>query len=48
VAAPLVEGGLRDLQFRIGYDVVSLLTGFPNRQARRSRNPNPFAAVFDD
>ncbi len=48
VAAPLAEGGLRDLQFRIGYDVVSLLTGFPNRQARRSRNPNPFAAVFDD
>ncbi len=48
LAAPLAEGGFRDLQFRIGYDVVSLLTGFPNRQARRSRSPNPFAAILQN
>ena len=48
LAAPLAKGGFRDLQFRIGYDVVSLLAGFRNRQARRIRNPNPFAAIFDD
>jgi len=48
LAAPLAEGGFGDLRFRIGYDVVSLLTGFPNRQAGRSRGPNPFAAVFDN
>ena len=48
LAAPLAEGGLRGLRFRIGYDVVSLLTGFPNRQARRSRSPSPFAAILDN
>lgn len=48
LAAPLAEGGFRDLQFRIGYDVVSLLTGFPNRRARRSRSPNPFATIIDN
>ena len=46
LAAPLKEGGLRDIQFRIGYDVVSLLTGFRDRQARRSRSPNPFSAIL--
>ncbi|MDE2975122.1 MAG: hypothetical protein OXU64_10480 [Gemmatimonadota bacterium] len=46
LAAPLSAGGLRERQFRIGYDVVSLLTGFPNFQARRSRISNPFAAIL--
>ena len=46
LAAPLAEDGLGNLQFRIGYDVVSLLTGFRDGQARRSRSPDPFAAIF--
>ena len=46
LATPLGEGGFRDLQFRIAYDAVSLLTGFSDRQARRRRTPNPFAAIF--
>ena len=38
LAAPLQAGGLRNLRFRIGYDAVSLLTGFGDQQARRSRS----------
>lgn len=38
LAAPLQAGGLRNLRFRIGYDPVSLLAGFGDQQARRSRS----------
>lgn len=46
VAVPLEAGGLRDYRFRIGADAVSLLTGFGNRQARRSRSGNAARAIF--
>ena len=46
LAAPLQAGGLRDLRFRIGYDPVSLLTGFGDQQARRSRSANAARAIF--
>ena len=46
VAVPLQAGGLRDYRFRIGADPVSLLTGFGNRQARRSRIASAARAIF--
>ena len=48
LAVPLGKAGFRDFQFRIGYDAVSLPTGFRDRQARRSRSASPFAAIFDN
>ena len=46
LAAPLQAGGLRNLRFRIGYDAVSLLTGFGDQQARRSRSASAARAIF--
>ena len=46
VAVPLQAGGLRDYRFRIGADPVSLLTGFGNQQARRSRSASAARAIF--
>lgn len=46
LAAPLQAGGLRNLRFRIGYDPVSLLTGFGDQQARRSRSASAARAIF--
>ncbi len=48
VAAPLHAGGFRDVRFRIGYDPVSLLTGFGDGQARRSRSANSVRAILDN
>ena len=48
LAAPLKAGGLRDLRFRIGYDPVSLLTGFGDQQARRSRSASAARSIFDN
>ena len=47
LAVPLAKGRARDVRFRVGSDVVSLLAGFRNPQARRIRSPSPFAAIFD-
>ena len=46
LAVPLHAGGLRDYRFRIGYDPVSLLTGFGDQQARRSRSASAARAIF--
>lgn len=46
LAVPLEGGGLDYLQFRIGYDAVSLLTGFDDWQVRRSRAASPAAAFL--
>ena len=46
LAVPVQAGGLRDFRFRIGYDPVSLLTGFGNQQARRSRSASAARAIF--
>lgn len=45
-AAPLEEGGLGRLQFRVGTDAISLLDRFGDRRARRGRTPSPFAALL--
>lgn len=46
LAMPVGAGGLRDLQFRIGYDPVSLLAGFGDGQARRSRSSSAAREIF--
>ena len=46
LAVPMEPGGLGSMQFRVGYDAVSLLTGFGDAQVRRSRNASPAAAIF--
>ena len=46
LAVPLQAGGLRDYRFRIGYDAVSLLSGFGDRQARRSRSASAAREIF--
>ena len=46
LAAPMRDGGFGDLRLRIGYDAVSLLTGFADRQARRSRSTSAAEAIF--
>lgn len=46
LAAPLQADGLRNLRFRIGADPVSLLTGFGDQQARRSRNASAAREIF--
>ena len=46
VAVPMRESPFNSLQFRIGYDAVSLLTGFGDRQVRRSRGANPATAIL--
>ena len=47
LAVPMKEGvGFGDLQFRIGYDAVSLLSGFGDRQLRRSRSESAATAIF--
>ncbi|MDE2796525.1 MAG: BamA/TamA family outer membrane protein [Gemmatimonadota bacterium] len=46
LAVPLHAGGLADYRFRIGYDPVSLLTGFGDQQARRSRSASAARAIF--
>ena len=46
VAVPMRESPFKSMQFRIGYDAVSLLTGFGDRQVRRSRGANPATAIL--
>ncbi len=46
LATPLHDGRLRKPSFRIGYDAVSLVTGFGDRQARRSRSTSASGAIF--
>lgn len=46
LAAPLECRSLSCVQFRAGHDVVSLLTGFNDRQLRRSRTASPAAAFL--
>ena len=46
VAVPMRESPFSSLQFRIGYDAVSLLSGFGDRQVRRSRGVNPASAIL--
>ncbi len=46
LAVPVEAGGLRQLQFRIGSDGISLLNGFANLQLRRSRTASPAAAFL--
>ncbi len=45
-AAPLECRSIGCVQFRVGADAVSLLTGFDNRQVRRSRAASPAAAFL--
>ena len=46
VAAPLQCRSTRCVQFRAGADLISLLTGFDDRQVRRSRAASPAAAFL--
>ena len=46
VAVPMRESPFKFGQIRIGYDAMSLLTGFGNRQVRRSRGANPASAIL--
>ncbi len=46
LAVPLEQGGLRSLQFRVGYNAVSLLAGFGDEQVRRSRSGSQAATVL--
>ncbi len=47
LAAPVGCRGFDCVQFRVGYDAVSLLRGFDDRQMRRSRAAGPAAAFLD-
>jgi len=47
VAAPVGCRGFDCVQYRVGYDAVSLLRGFDDRQMRRSRAAGPAAALLD-
>lgn len=46
LAAPLEGGGPGGLRFRVGSDAVSLLTGFGDQQARRSRSASAAREIF--
>ena len=46
VAIPIRQGGLRSLQFRVGYNAISLLSGFGDEQVRRSRGGSQAASLF--
>lgn len=46
LAVPMEQGGLRNLQFRVGYNAVSLLAGFGDEQVRRSRGGSQAATLL--
>ncbi len=46
LAVPLRAGGLDRIQVRIGYDAVSLLEGFRDRQLRRGRGESAWTTVL--
>lgn len=46
LAVPIEQGGLRNLQFRVGYNAVSLLAGFGDEQVRRSRGGSQTATLL--
>ena len=46
LAVPMKQGGLRALQFRVGFSAVSLLAGFGDEQVRRSRSGSQAATLF--
>ncbi|MCE2398567.1 MAG: BamA/TamA family outer membrane protein [Gemmatimonadetes bacterium] len=45
-AAPIEDGRLGQLQFRVGVDAISLLDRIGDRRARRGRTPSPFGALM--
>ena len=46
VVVPMRERPFKFWQIRIGYDAVSLLTGFGDSQVRRSRGANPATSIL--